>query len=380
MCPKKRKDIKVFLLDTWAYPYRLPIFEELSKKVTLDVFFSKMRSKDRLWEVPIEKYKFNYESGKAIKGFVPTKLLRKSYDLYIVGQLGIQSSLGALFALLIAKIHRKPLILWTDFIDTEYYRKKKTIKKIVGDLIRKIFVNSCTTAIAYGVLTKRYLEGIISAKIKIFCDIQALPEEYFESTTVKKVHTEYKNSRVILSVSYLRPEKGLRYLIKAFKKLNFRDTVLIIIGTGKEEKNLKLLAKDDKNIQFLGYKQGKEKAKYYSLADIFVLPSLHDPWGLVVNEAMYYGLPIVVTNTSGSSELVTDNGFVVEPGNSEALAIAIQKLMNNEELRKQMGKRSKEHIKKYNLEYAVNSFLKAIDFTMAQDVKTANISKISFRI
>ena len=216
--------------------------------------------------------------------------------------------------------------------------------------------------------------------IKIFCDIQALPEEYFESDNVKKAYTEYKNSRVILSVSYLRPEKGLRYLIKAFKKLNLRDTVLIIIGTGKEEKNLKSLAKDDENIRFLGYKQGKEKAKYYSLADIFVLPSLHDPWGLVVNEAMYYGLPIVVTNTSGSSELVTDNGFVVEPGNSEALAIVIQKLMNNEELRKQMGKRSKEHIKKYNLEYAVNSFLKAIDFTMAQDAKTANISKTSSKI
>lgn len=376
----KRKDIKVFLLDTWAYPYRLPIFEELSKKVTLDVFFSKMRSKGRLWEVPMEKYKFNYEAGKAIKGLVPTKLLRNSYDLYIVGQLGIQSALGALFTLSIAKIHRKPLILWTDFIDTEYYGKKKSIKKFVGDLIRKFFVNSCTAAIAYGVLTKRYLETIISAKIKIFCDIQALPEEYFESGNVKKAYTEYKNSRVILSVSYLRPEKGLRYLIKAFKKLNLRDTVLIIIGTGKEEKNLKSLAKDDENIRFLGYKQGKEKAKYYSLADIFVLPSLHDPWGLVVNEAMYYGLPIVVTNTSGSSELVTDNGFVVEPGNSEALAIAIQKLMNNEELRKQMGKRSKEHIKKYNLEYAVNSFLKAIDFTMAQDAKTANISKTSSRI
>jgi glycosyltransferase involved in cell wall biosynthesis len=328
----------------------------------------------------MEKYKFNYEAGKAIKGLVPTKLLRNSYDLYIVGQLGIQSLLGALFTLLIAKIHRKPLILWTDFIDTEYYRKKKSIKKFVGDLIRKYFVNSCTAAIAYGVLTKRYLETIISAKIKIFCDIQALPEEYFESNTVKKVHTEYKNSRVILSVSYLRLEKGLRYLIEAFKELNLRDTVLMIIGTGKEEKNLKLLAKDDENIQFLGYKQGKEKAKYYSLADIFVLPSLHDPWGLVVNEAMYYGLPIVVTNTSGSLELVTDNGFVVEPGNSEALANAIWKLMNNEELRKQMGKRSKEHIEKYNLEYAVNSFLKAIDFTMAQDAKAANISKTTSKI
>ncbi len=347
-------------MDTWAYSYRLPVFEQLHKQVEIEVFFSRPKPFNHLDPVSLKDCSFKLYSGNWLFALMPVQLLWKKYDVYMVGQIGIQSVIGAFFTLLVSGLRKKPLVLWTDYIETEHYRKAKRIKKFFGDFIRGKFINRCAAAMGFGVYTENYLTKMGGGRLPIFNVVQVVPEVCNKDVGEVKKKAEYEGKVVLLYMGYLRKRKGVDFLIKAFKEMERTDAVLIIAGSGEEERYLKRLACDSGSIRFVGYVEGDEKAGYYSQADVFIMPTEHDPWGLVVNEAMYYGLPIIVTGAAGSSELVTDNGVVIESGNSSMLKDALVRLIEDEDLRKSMGKKSKTYISKYGVEYAANSFMQVI--------------------
>ena len=99
---------------------------------------------------------------------------------------------------------------------------------------------------------------------------------------------------------------------------------------------------------FYGVVGLEELRRFYSEADIFVLPSRYEPFGIVFAEAMSFGLPIVATRVGGIPELVEDgeNGFLVTPGDVDSLADAVDKLASNAELRGRFGRSIYEKSKK----------------------------------
>ncbi|GAG61385.1 unnamed protein product, partial [marine sediment metagenome] len=218
----------------------------------------------------------------------------------------------------------------------------------------------------YGQIAKNYLIKQGVSKESIFTGTQVISQELTDSTSLVKRDVNLVGKKIVLFVGYLIKRKGIYYLIKAFKDLKRDDSVLIIAGAGEEENNLKSLTKGEKNIIFPGFVQGEEKTKYYSLTDIFVLPTLGDLWPLVINEAMSFGLPIIVTKRAGCPELVKDNGIIVPPGDVKALKKAMQKLLDNDRLRREMGRKSKKYIKKYDVNYAVNAFVNAIKYACSK--------------
>jgi glycosyltransferase involved in cell wall biosynthesis len=122
---------------------------------------------------------------------------------------------------------------------------------------------------------------------------------------------------------------------------------------------------------FLDYIENTELYKYYALADVFVLssittPMFKEPWGLVINEAMNQGCPVVATDAVGAAVggLVDDgvNGFVVPERNSEKLAEAILKIFQNPQLAESMGKSGREKIEKWDYEHQAQGFVDAIQY------------------
>ena len=103
--------------------------------------------------------------------------------------------------------------------------------------------------------------------------------------------------------------------------------------------------------------------EFYSLGDIFALPSLFEPWGLVINEAMCFSLPLVVSDKVGCGpDLVREgeNGLIFPGGDAAALASCLQRLVAEESLRSQMRQRSLEIISKWNYQADVEGFLEAL--------------------
>jgi len=125
------------------------------------------------------------------------------------------------------------------------------------------------------------------------------------------------------------------------------------------------------NVKFCGWVHREQLPEIYSLADGLVFPTHSDPWGLVVNEAMACGLPIIVSEVAGCvPDLVEEgrNGFVVRPRSIEGLAQAMQTLANQREMAAQMGSCSIQRIQSYTPELWAGGVVKALAFACNGDV------------
>ena len=169
------------------------------------------------------------------------------------------------------------------------------------------------------------------------------------------------NNFIILFSGKLIQKKRPLDLLIAFNNANIKNSTLIFLGDG----NLKFILQEyinDNNINnviFLGFKNQSEIAKYYTIADLFVLPSgVGETWGLVVNEAMNFSLPVIVSNLVGcNTDLVynNENGFIYEYGNTEQLSLYINEIYNNKCLQKNAKIFSKNIINKYDYETIIKN-------------------------
>lgn len=184
--------------------------------------------------------------------------------------------------------------------------------------------------------------------------------------------TPYMASKQILCVARLVEKKGVKYLIEAMSYLvkKHLDAKLNIVGTGPEEETLKKLASDLKvkdKIQFLGDVTDATLRNLYERSSIFVLPCViaqdgdRDGIPVALMEAMSMELPVISTPISGIPELISDeeNGLLVEPKNPVALAEAIDKLLEEPETCKRLGKQGRMTIlERFNIKKNVLSLKK----------------------
>lgn len=157
----------------------------------------------------------------------------------------------------------------------------------------------------------------------------------------------------ILCVARLIQRKGIDYLIKALPVISkaHPDVRLVIVGEGNMEQELKKLVSElgvKERVDFRGYVRHDELPGIYREADIFVLPSLWEGMSNTLLEAIASGLPVVVTETGGTAELVKDigkgrgNGIIIPKEDSRAISEAVLRVLDSKELRMGMGARSRE--------------------------------------
>ncbi len=156
-----------------------------------------------------------------------------------------------------------------------------------------------------------------------------------------------KDSLIIISIAELHERKGLKYLIEAISTLKpkFPNIKLVIIGEGPERSELESQIKKlelEEFVILLGRR--KEIPKLLKAANIFALPSRREAFGLVNLEAMITPLPIVATAVGGIPEVVTENGILVPPEDSEALAAVLKKLITSAPLREKLAAAGKKRI------------------------------------
>ena len=164
---------------------------------------------------------------------------------------------------------------------------------------------------------------------------------------------------ILLFVGNLSPYKGPEVLVKAMQKIikEVPNTKLIFAGSGGLREELQMLSKKlgvEKYVKFAGFVEKMVKTMYYKAADVFCLPSTMnaESFGIVNLEAMACGVPIVSSTIGGIPAVVRDgeNGLLVPPKDSEALADAIIYLLGNEDVREKMGKSGRKKVEDYSWE------------------------------
>jgi 1,2-diacylglycerol 3-alpha-glucosyltransferase len=349
-------------------PYRIPVFNALATRRELDlhvIFLAETDPTWRQWRVYKEEIKFRYDVlpswrrriGKyhvlLNRGVVKT-LNRISPDFLMCGG---YNYLASWQAVLWAKLRRVPALLWSESTAHDQRRRGASI-----EFLKSRFLRLCDDFVVPGTASAQYLTDLGIADDQIFCAPNAVDIDLFWSLTqnpdqqLQLRATLDLPPRYFLYVGRLVKEKGLFDLLRAYARLDadLRSEVgLVLAGNGVDQVELMEEASriGPGAIRFVGFVHREDLPTLYALADSVLLPTHSDPWGLVVNEAMSCGRPVVVTSVAGcASDLVKDgwNGCVVSPGNIPQLSAAMARLAGDSELRRQMGIRSREMIQAFS--------------------------------
>jgi len=136
----------------------------------------------------------------------------------------------------------------------------------------------------------------------------------------------------ILYVGRLGKHKGVDTLIEAVKGLDLRNARLHIVGQGSDRKRLERVAHDDSRIIIYGFLAPDKLRKLYSIVDVAVVPSIYnEPFGLVIPEYFWHGIPVLGSRAGAIPELINDgyNGFLFPPGDVEALKVLLETLSSD---------------------------------------------------
>jgi rhamnosyl/mannosyltransferase len=245
---------------------------------------------------------------------------------------------GAALALLTSG-HSGKLII-THHADT---LGRKQLRRLTDPFVRRVMER----AAAIIVTSKRYLDS--SEELASFRDkcriiplgIDPKPFKYQDAEAVARIKNEY-GDRLVLAVGRLVPFKGFEYLIRAMKQVS---GTLLLIGTGPLQTSLKSYIIGgglDSKVRMINKVDNILIPPFYRAASIFVMPSITraESFGIVQMEAMASGIPVINTDIpSGVPEVSVhgQTGFTVPPKDPEALANAINILLDNEELRQRFG-------------------------------------------
>ena len=372
----------VLIITNIISPYRIPLFNYISlqKDIKLKVIALAKLEDNRNWEVKKDYIKFDYEILPGWHSFIwgkkrevaihinkgITKVLRK-YNPDVVITSGYDS-LAYWHAFLYCKLYSKKFILWNG---TTLLSAGSTTG--IRGLLKRIIIRGADRYIAYGTKAKEYLEYFGAEGDKIYIGTNTVDMEYFRSRV-----EEYRNKDgflkereqfpkyLLLHVGQLIKRKGVLQILKALECLKDSEIGLLVVGSGPEESNLKDFCKEKKlkNVFFEGFHQQDELAKYYALADVFVLSSFEEVWGLVVNEALASGLYVLSSKYAGASyDLIKEgwNGEIFDPYNINEIIELIKRTKENiKDIKMRREDISQHACREFCIEKSANEFIKAI--------------------
>ncbi len=283
-------------------------------------------------------------------------------------------SFQTLLSILVGKIKSVPIVLWSESWGT----RGPWHKKRYWDLRAKWASANVDAVVVSGARCRDYHRRLGVPEHKMFFSPQSTIDHGLRAGPdgAGKASRAEERAVTILYFSRIVRYKGLDVLLQAFARLAAQRTKvrLLIAGEGPFREYCEHVRDVQRipDVHFLGAVPNEEAWKYYRQADIFVLPcsgkDQPEAWGLVVNEALSMSLPVVATEAVGCvPELVQHgrNGYVVAPGDVEALRQALRTLVEDPSRREQMGRESRavfEEFNSYEREY--RGFDAAIGFAL----------------
>jgi len=304
---------KILLLSNSFTPYRIPIFAEIAKHFDLKVIWVQKKVKWNPWDFSLENPNFEYRTRLG-----DLRSFNRDLDNYKVVIFGGYAPLKLLMLLLLVKLKGKKTILWYGLKNNEVYPDGllRIFKKKLVHRIPDVFVT-------YGSYITEYIKKRFNVKGEdIVTAVNVGQVGYFRSQMLKRIKEsgkEQKKQINLITVSRLVKKKGVLLLIEAVSELEEIDFKLLIVGTGPQSATLKrkIVALGIRNkVEITGFVSRIELTRYYQDSDIFILPTLTDPFSISSSEAISSGLFSLISKFDNASyDLVKSgiNGFVFDP-------------------------------------------------------------------
>lgn len=306
--------MKVLIFHNYNSPYRNKLFNYLSKKVDLTVCFLQTKeSENRNWVIKDKTtYKsINIKSKRIYKFFINEKdeidkILSKKWDKIII-PMNIPNINTISYIIKNTDVKKRDIFLWVEE-HTFLNKKIKLRSKLAAEYFTRKYIKKIQNILIFN------KKGYFDLKNKYpNKNIFYVPQSVNYENEIKKEEKKNKNNKTIIFgyLGQFNKRKNILNFVKIFKKIDKEGFKLLIAGSGPLRKDLEETIKNRKDIEILGYIE--DKKIFFNKIDYLVLPSLYDPWGLVVNEAMMYGVPVITSYNCNSSEMVQNeiNGYII---------------------------------------------------------------------
>jgi glycosyltransferase involved in cell wall biosynthesis len=362
---------RLVILTEIISPYRIPLFNNLVRHPGIDlhvIFLAETDPSLREWKVYKEEMGFSYQ-------VLPSRRMRVGGHSALLNR-GVFAALTAAApdailcggynyiaswqTLLWARTHNVPVLLWSESHLHELRRNRPWV-----EFLKDEFLRGCSGFVVPGQVAREYLRARKIGDAVIFTAPNAVDNALFiAAAAAVRAHAATRRAelnlpeRYFLFVGRLVREKGVFELLSAYAKLEdaLRLQVgLVFAGDGAVRHQLQeqAAAVSPGVIRFAGFVHREPLAAYYALAETLILPTYTDTWGLVVNEGMACGLPVILSTAAGcAGDLVKDNwnGLLVPPRDIASLAAAMERLASRPDVRASMSRNSFTHIGAYSPE------------------------------
>ncbi|MBW4518516.1 MAG: glycosyltransferase family 4 protein [Scytolyngbya sp. HA4215-MV1] len=286
---------------------------------------------------------------------IVSHLLRFKPDVIFSNSFGVWTILALLF---------KPVGHWQVVLAYEGSSPGVDYRSSPARLaVRRMMVQASDACITNSHAGKTYLIDILKASSqKVFLHPYEVPSgaALLKSAKIAQVQPLEVKHPTFIFVGSVNPRKGLNLLLKACVLLQQQGCdryTLLIVGDGEQRSELEQFCQQyhlTPYVQWVGRVDYNALGAYFQQADVFVLPTLEDTWGMVVLEAMAMGKAILCSKFAGAAELVIDgeNGYVFDPNDAQATSTALQAFINDATLSDRMGQASEKIMTQYTPEAA----------------------------
>ena len=297
------------------------------------------------------------------------RLIRFKPDLIFTSSFGVWTMLALLL---------KPLAKWRVVIAYEGSSPSVDYRGSAPRLaLRRAMVKAADALITNSKAGKGYLIDILKAKES---NVFHQPYEVPATTALVGCTKEDKHSNlhqlqrpVFLFVGGIIPRKGLHLLLEAcvvLQKQGYRNYTLLVVGDGAQRQELEAFSQTHELadcVKWAGRVNYGNLGAYFNSADVFVLPTLEDTWGVVVLEAMALGKPVLCSKWAGAAEMVIEgeNGSLFEPQQPEELAKVMRRFIEQPNLSKSMGDKSQQLMAQHTPEVAAQFLAKVTSFAVS---------------
>jgi glycosyltransferase involved in cell wall biosynthesis len=356
--------VPVAILTTYLSDYRLPLYRLLARRGDVEVLcYGGGERYVPPWSTDLSSQLAAADfPARRLSGLGEALALGRRYDAVIAPFAG-----GALLPAAYAGAHRygRPFVFWASI----WHQPRSVAHALALPLTRRIFRHS-EAVIAYGEHARRFVARTRGHDDDIFIAPQCVEPDLFrrpvsaEETAAFRAAHNLGEGRLVLYTGRLVAEKGVEVIARAWPEVH-REATLVVIGDGPLRGRLEALPR----VRVLGPLPRPRLAAAYAASACALLPSIptprfREPWGLVCNEAMEQGRPVIATTAVGAvaGGLVRggENGFVIPPGDATALARSINLVVGDRALAEHLGAAARRAVQPYTYEAMAAAFARAL--------------------
>jgi glycosyltransferase involved in cell wall biosynthesis len=374
---------KLAIVTTHPIQYQTPLFKEISysNKFKVDVYFASKHGYQSKYIDKDFKKKFNWNinllsgynyffSGKSYQNinsfFLSFKnlnntLFKKKYDAILIFG---WNNIFYLKSFFLAKLNKIPIILR---VETNFEDKINFFKKIIKYFILNIFFKYINFFLYIGTLNKKFYLDLRVNKNKLYPSPYAVDNHFFANKQKVKVtiNKKFKKKIILFVGKFIERKNILEFLNLAILFKNDIRFNFLMVGHGHQIDLCNQLIKNNKlsNIKIAGFKNQIELKEIYKKSFLLIVPSKYETWGLVVNEAMASGLPVICSrNCSSSRDLIINGktGYVYNLGDLKLVQEIINFLANNKKKYLELVNNINKHIKNFSFSHTIKSLDKIL--------------------